>query len=114
MSKNTTVMVISKDGDRLMPTMRNGKVRHLLKSGKAKIVGRHPFTIQLLYETTNYTQPIELCVDTGAQHIGISLKSESREYVSAQYDLLVGEKERHDDARKLRGARRNRKTRHRK
>ena len=98
----TTIMVISKDGERLMPTVRCGKVRHLLKTGKAKIVGRHPFTIQLLYETTNYTQPIELCVDTGYQHIGISVKSESREYVSAQYDLLENEKEHHDDARKYR------------
>ena len=103
-----SIMVISKSGERLMPTVHNGKVRRLLREGKAKIVGRHPFTVQLLYDTTNYTQPIELCVDTGYQHIGLSLKSESREYVSEQYDLLPQEKERHDDCRKFRRTRRNR------
>ena len=95
-----TVCVISANGERLMPTNRLGKVRRLLKANKAKIVNRHPFTIQLLYETSTYTQPIELCVDTGYQHIGLSVKSEKQEYHAAQYDLLPDEKKRHDDARK--------------
>ena len=103
------VYVISKDGERLMPTTRLGRVRHLLKEGKAHIVGRKPFTIQLDYESTTYTQEIELCVDTGAQHVGISVKSESKEYGSIQFDLLSDEKERHDDCRKYRRTRRNRK-----
>lgn len=102
------VFVVSKTGERLMPTTRYGKVRHLLKNGEAKIIGRNPFTIQLCYDSTSYTQPMELCVDTGAQHIGISVKSETQEYVSAQYDLLTNEKERHDDRRRYRRARRNR------
>ena len=76
------VYVISKNGERLMPTTRLGRVRHLLKEGKAHIVGRKPFTIRLDYESTAYTQEIELCVDTGAQHIGVSVKSESKEYDS--------------------------------
>lgn len=37
-----------------MPTNRHGKVKHLLRQGKAKVVKRCPFTIKLLYETTNY------------------------------------------------------------
>ena len=102
------VFVVSKEGERLMPTTRYGKVRHLLKDGKATIVCRNPFTIQLCYESTAYTQPMEVCVDAGYQHIGVSVKSESKEYVSAQYDLLKDEKERHDDARKYRRERRNR------
>ncbi len=36
------------------------------------------------------------------------MKSESHEYVSAQYDTLQDEKEHHDDCRKMRRARRNR------
>ena len=32
------ICVISKDGERLMPTLRPGRVRHLLNDGKAKIV----------------------------------------------------------------------------
>ncbi|GHV34616.1 hypothetical protein FACS1894187_05560 [Synergistales bacterium] len=54
------VYIISANGNPLMPTTRHGKVRRLLKKGKAKVVQRTPFTIQLLYETTEYTQPITL------------------------------------------------------
>jgi hypothetical protein len=50
------VYVISKEGKPLMPAERHGKVRILLKQKKAKVVIRKPFTIQLLYETTTYTQ----------------------------------------------------------
>lgn len=101
------VFIISKNGERLMPTRRLGKVRHLLKDEKAIIVSRKPFTIQLTYDTTNHTQPIELCMDTGHQHIGLSMKSERQEYVSAQFDLLQSEKENHDAQRKYRRSRRN-------
>ena len=43
------VYVLNKDGLPLMPTHKLGKVRHLLKDGKAKVVKRSPFTIQLNY-----------------------------------------------------------------
>ena len=105
----TSVHVIGATGDRLMPTFKFGLVRHLLKNGKAKIVCRDPITIQLLYETTSYVQPIEKCQDTGYQHIGSSLKSETAEYESRQLDLLPDEKQHHDDQRRYRRARRNRK-----
>ena len=39
---STCVCVLSKNGERLMPTIRLGKVRHLLKDGKAEIVKHHP------------------------------------------------------------------------
>lgn len=103
------VYVISKNGERLMPTTRYGRVRHLLKEDKAHIVKHEPFTIQLDYESTTYVQDMEICMDAGAQHIGVSLKSETFEFESRQYDLLKDEKERHDDARKYRRGRRNRK-----
>lgn len=91
-----------------MPTFRLGKVRRLLKDGKAKIVKHHPFTIQLLYDSKTNTQPIEICEDVGYNYIGISVKSQSHEYVSAQYDTLQDEKACHDSCRKLRRSRRNR------
>ncbi|MDN5277454.1 MAG: hypothetical protein PWR01_1419 [Clostridiales bacterium] len=50
------VYVISKAGEPLMPTQRYGKVKRLLKQGLAKVIKREPFTIQLLYDTTTYTQ----------------------------------------------------------
>lgn len=104
-----TVFVISKYGERLMPTTRLGKVKHMLKDGRAVIYKRNPFTIQLTYETTTYIQPIELCEDTGYLHIGVSTKSKSQEYISEQYDLLKDETQRHDDCRKYSRTRRNRK-----
>ena len=45
-----------------MPTKRHGKIRRMLKDGRAKVVKAKPFTIQLTYETTEYTQPITLGV----------------------------------------------------
>ena len=99
---------MSVNGKRLMPTNRCGYVRHLLKDGKAKIVSRHPFTIQLLYESEEYTQPLEIGVDSGYIHVGVSVKSERREFFSAQFDLLTDEKSRHDDCREYRRTRRNR------
>lgn len=91
-----------------MPTFRLGKVRRLLKDGKAKIINHHPFTIQLLYDSTEYVQPIEICEDVGYNYIGISVKSESHEYTSAQYDTLKNEKQKHDSCRMYRRNRRNR------
>ena len=75
---STCVCVLSNSGKRLMPTFRLGKVRHLLKDGKAKIVKHHPFTIQLLYDGKTNTQPIEICEDVGYNYIGISVKNENQ------------------------------------
>lgn len=50
------VNVISKNGKLLMPTDRHGKVKHLLRSGKARVVCMTPFTIQLLYKSKEFTQ----------------------------------------------------------
>ena len=82
------VYVLNKDGSPLMPTNRNGKVYRLLKAGKAKVVSRTPFTIQLLYETaTNETQPISLGVDAGSKHIGLSATTEDKVLYEADIKL---------------------------
>ena len=54
------VYVLNSDGHPLMPTENHAKVRVLLKNGKAKVVKRCPFTIQLLYKSTNHTQKIRV------------------------------------------------------
>lgn len=82
---NTCVCVLSNSGERLMPTFRLGKVRRLLKDGKAKIVKHHPFTIQLLYDSKTNTQPIEICEDVGYNYIGISVKRSNRVFVLTEY-----------------------------
>lgn len=75
------VYVLSKDGLPLMPTNRHGKVKHLLKSGKAKVVKRCPFTIKLLYESTNHTQSLTLGVDTGSGTIGTAVSKDNGDIV---------------------------------
>ena len=70
------VYVISKDGKPLMPTTRGGHVRHLLHENKARVVERIPFTIQLLYETPDVTQPLILGIDPGRTNIGLAVVNE--------------------------------------
>jgi len=89
--------------------MNPKKVRRLLKTGRAVIEKYDPFTIRLTYETTKETQKVELSVDAGANHIGISLKSEKHEYIHEQRDTLPDEKQHHEAQLKNRQTRRNRK-----
>lgn len=100
---------VDKYGRSGMPTYNVKKVRKLLKSGKAEIFCYHPFTIKLLYVDELKVQPVEICLDTGDRHIGVSVKSEKNEFVHAQYDPLPDEKQRHDDRRRYRRTRRNHK-----
>ena len=103
-----SVAVINKTGEKLMPTSEY-RARKLLKSGKAIKYSYHPFTVQLTKREAGDTQPIELCMDTGYIHIGISVKSEKHEYLAEQIDTLTDERIRHDACRMYRRQRRNRK-----
>ena len=108
------VYVISKDGRPLMPTKRYGKVRHLLKDGKAKMFNRCPFTIQLMYDSTEYVQPIRLGIDAGSKHIGVSATTEERVLYEADVELRNDIVDLISTRRQNRRVRRNRKTRYRK
>lgn len=103
-----TVAVISASGKKLMPT-NSYRARRLLKSKRAVIYRYRPvFTIKLVDRTNGYTQPIEYKCDTGYQNIGISICSDTKEFVNEQRDLLKDEVKRHSDSRKYRRTRRNR------
>lgn len=108
------IYVLNKDGNPLMPTERCGKVRHLLKDGKAKVVRRTPFTIQLLYDSTNYVQPVSLGIDAGSKHIGVSATTKTKELLSAQIEVRDDINKKLEARRSARCSRRNRKTRYRK
>ena len=69
----STVYVLNKDGKPLMSTTRCGRVRHLLKEQKARVVTSNPFTIQLLYETDDVVQPLYLGIDPGRTNIGVAV-----------------------------------------
>ena len=107
------VYVISKDGQPLMPTERCGKVRRLLRDGKANVVKRCPFTIRLLYETGGITQPVDLGIDAGSKAIGVSACSGDRELYSAEILLRTDITGNLSARRELRRGRRYRKTRYR-
>lgn len=107
------VYVLNKHGKPLMPC-KPAKARHLLKDGKAKVVKTEPFTIQLLYGSSGYTQPITLGIDAGGKHIGISASSDKSELYAADVELRNDITENLSTRRQNRRNRRNRKTRYRK
>ena len=108
------VYVLSKTGQPLMPTENHAKVRVLLKQQKAKIVHRCPFTIQLLYDSTDYTQPVSLGIDAGSRHIGVSATTETKVLYEADVTLRNDIVDLLSTRREARRSRRNRKTRYRK
>lgn len=78
------VYVISKNGQPLMPTENHAKVRLLLKSGKATVVKRTPFTIQLLRTSKTFIQGVTLGVDAGSKHVGLSATTTKKELFAAE------------------------------
>lgn len=66
----TYVYVQNKDGDPLMYTARCGHVRILLKTKRAVVVKRRPFTIRLLYEVDPVIPDLYGGTDPGRTNIG--------------------------------------------
>ena len=108
------VFLFFKNGQPLMPTENHAKVRVLLKQKKAKVINQCPFVIQLNYDTTDFTQEVDLGVDSGSKTIGVSATTKDKVLFEAEVVLR-------NDITKLisarseqRHSRRHRKTRHRK
>jgi len=108
------VYVISKNGQPLMPTENHAKVRILLKNKKAKVVKRCPFTIQLMYNSTTYTQDVTLGVDSGSKHIGLSATTKDKVLFESDIELRNDIVDLLSTRRQNRRTRRNSKTRYRK
>lgn len=107
------VFVKNKHGENLMPC-KPSKARKLLKQKKAKIISYKPFTIQLLYGSSGYKQPVTLGVDLGSKHIGIAVTSEDKVLIKGEIELRNDVKKNLDIRRQYRRSRRYRKTRYRK
>jgi hypothetical protein len=101
------VFVINQHGEALMPCTPR-KARLLLKSCKAKVVRRNPFTIQLKYGSTGYKQNLTLGVDTGHSEVGLSVVSETKEVFSAVAKMRNDISEKMDTRRMYRRQKRNR------
>ena len=109
------VYVLKQNGQPFMPTSRFGKVRRLLKEGKAKVVRREPFTIKLLYEPeTDLVQECYCGVDTGSRHIGVAVIGNDRVLYQSQIELRNNIKKKMERRHMFRRNRRYRKTRYRK
>ena len=109
------VYVISKTGHPLMPTKNHAKVRILLRLKRAKVIMRCPFTIKLLYDTTEYVQPLTTGIDTGSGTLA-SAVSDTKNNIIYMSEVTVRNdiKQKMDQRRAYRRTRRNRKTRYRK
>ena len=96
------------DGSPLMPTTRYGKVRRLLKANKATVISLCPFTIKLLYKTSDYKQEIVLGVDAGTKHVGLSATTKSKELYASEVILRSDVVDLLSTRRELRRTRRSR------
>jgi len=80
------VYVISKEGKALMPCSR-AKARHLLEAGRARVIGKYPFRIQLNFSCENQVQDVTLGVDLGYGNIGFSAVTDKSELISGVMKL---------------------------
>jgi len=110
------VYVLNKDGKPLMPSIRHGKIRRMLKEKKAVVVRTTPFTVKLLYTPkTETVQPLVLGIDPGSKTLSTVVRVEKTPklvYVSEvtlRTDITSKLKKRSSYRRN----RRNRKTRYR-
>ena len=101
------VYVLSIDGKPLMPC-KAAKARKLLKQGRAKVVKRTPFTIQLNFDCENQVQDVKLGVDTGCKHVGLSAVSDAKELFRSEVELRTDIPKLLSEKRQYRRMRRNR------
>lgn len=106
------VYILNCHGKPLMPCQPR-KARMLLKAGKARVVKMVPFTLQLRYGSSGYTQEVSLGIDAGTRHIGVSATTEKAVLFEAEVQPRTDIQEVLATRRQFRRARRNRTTRYR-
>jgi len=83
---NVRVFVFNMRKEPLMP-VSSRKARLLLKTGRAVVVRRSPFTIQLTYASGEDKQEISCGVDSGYAHIGFSCVTKKQELIRGEVDV---------------------------
>ena len=106
------VYVLNKNNKPLMPCSPR-TARILLKEGKAKVIKRAPFTIKLLFGSSNYKQEIVAGMDTGSKVIGIACLSNGKVLYKSETYLRQDVSSKMERRRMYRRNRRGRKTRYR-
>lgn len=84
--QNLRVSVLNMRREPIMPTSQ-AKAKHLVRDGKAKVIQRNPFTIQLKYPTGEAKQYIILGIDAGYSMIGFSAITKKRELICGEVKL---------------------------
>jgi 5-methylcytosine-specific restriction endonuclease McrA len=102
------VYVLNQDGHPLMPCTPS-KARKLLRAGKASVVKRSPFTIQLSWLCEGHVQEVRMGIDKGCSTTGICCIGNGQALFSAEIHHRQDVKERMDDRRDRRESRRSRK-----
>ncbi|MBM3243106.1 hypothetical protein FJZ31_43155 [Candidatus Poribacteria bacterium] len=102
------VYVINRNGKPLMPC-KPAKARKLLRSGKAKVVNRCPFTIKLQWDCEENVQPVTVGIDKGSHTTGFSCVGNGKILISGEIHHRADIKEKMDARRANRRNRRARK-----
>ena len=89
------------------------KAKQLLKQNKAKVINKTPFTIQLTFFCGGATQETSLGVDSGYNHIGLSVIANNKEVYAEEVILRNDIVNLNSERRQYRRSRRSRKTRYR-
>jgi 5-methylcytosine-specific restriction endonuclease McrA len=111
--EQSIIHVLAASGKPLMPTRRHNKVWYWLRKGLAKVVSREPFTIQLCFETAEYTQSVTVGVDTGSKDVGVAAITNGAVVYQAEVHLRTDITDKITQRRQHRRSRRARKTRYR-
>lgn len=100
------VPVLNIRGKPLMPTTPR-KARKLVEQGKAKVVKRTPFVIQLKYPTGETKQDITLGIDSGYSKVGFSATTKKEELISGELKLRKDVSKKLEERRMYRRQKRN-------
>lgn len=106
------VFVLNNKNKPLMPT-NPAKARIMLKTKKAKVVRRTPFTIKLAYESDSYTQSIIAGMDTGSKVVGCAAITNDKALYQSEVYLREDVSGKMQQRAMYRRNRRGRKTRYR-
>src|SRR5215813_6634360 len=68
---SVVVSVVNQNDNPLMPC-KPSKARKLLRDGRARVSGRSPFTIQLLWDCEEHVQEVIVGIDKGSHITGLS------------------------------------------
>lgn len=93
---------------------KESKARKLLRSGKAKVVRRNPFTIKLLFDCEENTQEVIAGMDTGSTMIGCAVTVNGNVVYQSEAKIRQDVSKKMEQRRMYRRNRRGRKTRYRK